>query len=84
MALWLGESEPVPRAVHAPAYKRFLRRLRAAREEAGLTQVEVARALKKPQSWVSKSESGERRLDPVEFRALARLYGRTMDAFFDR
>jgi transcriptional regulator with XRE-family HTH domain len=43
-----------------------------AREKADLTQVEVASRLGKPQSFVSKYESGERRLDVVEFIAVAR------------
>ena len=38
-----------------------------ARREAGVTQMELSRALGKPQSFVSKYESGERRLDVVEF-----------------
>ncbi|MDA2935313.1 helix-turn-helix domain-containing protein [Acidobacteria bacterium AH-259-D05] len=62
-------------------YQEFLRRLKAAREEAGLTQVDVARRLKKPQSFVSKSESGERRLDPVELRYLAEIYEKPLDYF---
>lgn len=39
----------------------------AARQEAGLTQQELADALGKPQSYVSKYERGERRLDVIEF-----------------
>jgi hypothetical protein len=42
--------------------------------KAGLTQVEAARALKRPQSFVSKCESGERRVDVIELEAFARLY----------
>ena len=38
-----------------------------ARRKKGLTQVEVATLLEKPQSFVSKYESGERRLDIIEF-----------------
>ena len=38
-----------------------------ARRKQGLTQVEVAHYLGKPQSFVSKYESGERRLDVIEF-----------------
>lgn len=38
-----------------------------ARRKKGLTQVEVATLLDKPQSFVSKYESGERRLDVIEF-----------------
>ena len=41
--------------------------MRDARERAGLSQVELAARLKKPQSFVSKYESGERRLDVAEF-----------------
>lgn len=38
-----------------------------ARERAKLTQAELASRLGKPQSFVSKYESGERRLDVIEF-----------------
>jgi len=50
-------------------YRQFLSRLREARTLAGLTQGEVARRLRKPQSFVSKCESGERRVDVVELLA---------------
>ena len=56
-------------------YQRFLTRLREARRQAGLTQEEAAHKLGKPQSFLSKCESGERRLDFVEVVALAELYG---------
>lgn len=55
-------------------YRRLLKRLKQARLEAGLTQTEVARKLGKPQSFVSKCESGERRLDPLELQKFAELY----------
>lgn len=55
-------------------YQRFLTRLHEARRQAGLTQEEAARRLGKPQSFMSKCESGERRLDFVEVLALAELY----------
>ncbi|MDP2675311.1 MAG: helix-turn-helix transcriptional regulator [Dehalococcoidia bacterium] len=56
-------------------YRRFLARLREARRQAGLTQAEAARRLGKPQSFLSKCESGERRVDFVELLVLAELYG---------
>lgn len=62
-------------------YKSFLRRLRQAREDAGLTQTEVARGLGRPQSFVSKIESGERRVDFVELQHLARIYKKPLSFF---
>lgn len=59
-----------------------LRRLRQARKDAGLTQMEVARRLKRSQSFVTKAETGERRLDVVELRAVARIYGKRVSYFF--
>ncbi len=59
-------------------YRGLLARLRRAREEAGLTQEEVARAVGRPQSYVSKCETGERRLDAIELEDLARVYGRSL------
>lgn len=46
-----------------------------ARREAGLTQVALAKKLGRPQSFVSKFERGERRLDVAEFLDVARALG---------
>ena len=62
-------------------YAQFLGKLKQARAEAALTQVEVANRIKRPQSFVSKIESGERRVDVVELSELARVYGRSLDFF---
>jgi transcriptional regulator with XRE-family HTH domain len=51
----------------------FLDLLKRARKEAGLTQAAVAKKLRKPQSFVAKYEHGERRIDVVEFVAIARV-----------
>ena len=50
--------------------KIFCGLLKALRNEAGLTQREVAQRLEWPQTYVSRYESGERRLDPVELYAV--------------
>jgi transcriptional regulator with XRE-family HTH domain len=62
-------------------YRLFLNRLREARQQASLTQVEVARKLRRPQSFVSKCESGERRVDAVELIEFARLYRKPLSFF---
>jgi transcriptional regulator with XRE-family HTH domain len=47
----------------------------AARRKAGLTQAQLAKRLKKPQSFIAKYEGGERRIDVVEFVAIVRAIG---------
>lgn len=71
-------------SVHSLAYKDFLHRLKKARLDAGLTQRQVSEALRVPQSFVSKSESGERRVDVVELAAFARLYKKPLNYFAPR
>ncbi len=45
------------------------------RVQLGITQAELAKRLAKPQSFVSKTERFERRIDPGEFRAIALALG---------
>ncbi len=66
---------------HSKAYQRFLGRLQQVRESAGVTQSEVAKRLGCPQPFVSKCESGERRVDVVELAAFARIYAKALDFF---
>jgi transcriptional regulator with XRE-family HTH domain len=56
-------------------YERFRKLITEARKRAGLTQVEVAARLRQNQSYVSKYESGVRRLDVVEFVQVAKVVG---------
>jgi transcriptional regulator with XRE-family HTH domain len=69
------------RSQYSARYKRFLKQLRAARGLARLTQEQVAAALNRPQSFVSKCESGERRIDVVELEDFARLYRKPISFF---
>jgi len=48
-------------------YTVFITMLRQERVKSGLTQIDVAESLKKPQSYVSKYESGQRKIDVIEF-----------------
>jgi len=61
--------------VRNEAQMRFRELLLAARKNAGLTQAELSSRLNRPQSFVSKYERGERRLDVVEFREVACALG---------
>jgi transcriptional regulator with XRE-family HTH domain len=58
-------------------------RLREARKAAGMTQEKVAEELGRPQSFVSKVETGERRIDPTELKTFAKLYGKPLTFFLD-
>lgn len=71
------------RSVHTPAYRALLETLIAAREEAGLTQVELAARLGRTQSFISKCERGERRIDLVEFVEFVTAMGEEQRAIFD-
>lgn len=57
----------VTRSVHHPAYQALLMGLVEARKNSGVHQAQLAQRLGRPQSFVSKFENGERRLDVVEF-----------------
>ena len=63
------------KSVHSEGQKRFREIMAAARKEAGLTQQDLAKRLKRPQSFVAKYERGERRIDVVEFIQIARAMG---------
>jgi transcriptional regulator with XRE-family HTH domain len=55
------------KSTHTPEYRSLCAQLRATRESAGLSQRELASRLEVPHSWIAKVESGERRIDLIEF-----------------
>lgn len=71
------------KTIHRPEYKRLIALLQEAREEAGFSQEEVASRLSVQQTWVSKTELGERRLDVCELMDLAKLYKKPLKHFID-
>jgi transcriptional regulator with XRE-family HTH domain len=74
----------VSKSVFTDAYAAFLEVLIAARKEAKLTQTELAGRLNRPQPFISFVESGERRVDVIEFCAMARAIGVEPVALFAR
>lgn len=63
------------KALHAANYAVFREILKKEREDQGLKQKEIASRLNVPQSFVSKYENGERRLDIVEFLFVSKALG---------
>jgi transcriptional regulator with XRE-family HTH domain len=71
------------KSIHSPGHIALRQLLIAARKSAGLTQEQVASRLGRPQSFVAKYEGGERRLDIVEFIAVAKALDQQPEALFE-
>jgi transcriptional regulator with XRE-family HTH domain len=66
-----SRGQGIRKSVHSAEQKIFRELMIEARKAAGLTQHDVAKHLKRPQSFVAKYEGGERRIDVVEFLQIA-------------
>jgi transcriptional regulator with XRE-family HTH domain len=69
------------KTIHTEEYRKVTESLKKARIEAGLTQGEAAKRIGKPQSYISKVENGEQRIDVIELKELAKLYGKKTSYF---
>jgi len=74
----------VPKSQFSPAYRTFIEILVAARKEAGLTQAELGARIGRKQAHISIIETGVRRVDLIEFCALARAMGYDPEELFSR
>ena len=72
----------MPRSTHHPGYGVFLQLLRAERKTHGVTQAQLASTLENRQTFVSKIENGERRLDVVEVMEYLKAIGADPREFF--
>lgn len=73
-----------PKSLRTPRYRQFLNLLREARLEAGLTQQDLAQGIGRTQTWVSKCELGERRVDFVELEDIAEVLNKPLQWFCTR
>jgi transcriptional regulator with XRE-family HTH domain len=67
--------------IRTKEYADFIGKLRKARLEAGLRQIDVAKKLKRTQSYVSRVEVGEQRLDILELKRFATMYNKAITYF---
>ncbi|AVV50065.1 helix-turn-helix domain-containing protein [Leptospira santarosai] len=70
------------KSLHSREAKIFCKNLIAARKACDLTQREIAIRLGNPQSYISKIESGERRLDVIEFWRIYKILGKSFEFYF--
>lgn len=69
------------KTIYTESYARLIGKLKQARKQAGLKQKDVARKLDRTQSYVSKIESGQSRLDIIQLKEIARVYKKSLDFF---
>jgi len=74
----------MPKSIYSKEYRKMVEQLKKARQEAGLKQADVAKKLNKPQSFVSKVERGERRLDIAELKQFADIYKKPLDFLINK
>ena len=69
------------KSIYSNDYALFLRHLKETRKKAGVTQEQLAERVGQTQSFISKVERGERRLDVVELRAFCKALGVSFPSF---
>lgn len=69
------------KSIYSNDYKFLIKQLKKARIEAGFNQKEVANKLNRTQSYISKIESGQLRVDVIQLKELAELYKKSLDCF---
>ena len=67
--------------IYEPCYKIFVECLRDFRAQSRMTQQELASLLNCPQSYISKYEQGQKRLDIVEIRRICNVLGVSLTEF---
>ena len=72
------------KTIYSTEHKNLVKRLIEAREDAGLDQTAVAKRLGRTQSYISKLESGQRRIDLVQLNKLAKIYKKSMGDFIQK
>ncbi len=60
---------------YSTEHQALVERLIDARKKSGLTQVEVAEKLNQSQSYISKIENNQKKIEVIELKRLAKLYG---------
>ena len=71
----------MPKTIYSKEHKKIIEKLKKARNDAGLTQAEVGKKFDLDQTFVSKVESGQYRVDTVQLCKFAGIYKKSLDFF---
>lgn len=69
------------KAIYSKEHKYIVKQLKKAREEVDLSQKQVAKFLHKTQSYVSKIEAGQRKIDVVQLKKFSKIYKKNLNYF---
>ena len=69
------------KTIYSKEHRYLVRQLKKARKEIGLSQEQVANLLRRTQSYVSKIESGQRKIDIVQLKKFAKIYKKDINFF---
>ncbi len=71
------------RGIYSSDHKRLISRLIKARKEAGLNQTAASKLLGRTQTYLSKIEVGQRKIDVLELKKLSKIYKKPITFFVD-
>ena len=68
-------------SIYTKEYKNLFKKLKQARMESGLDQIKVAKKTNRTQSYISKIETGQIKIDVIQLKQLAEIYKKSLDFF---
>jgi len=78
------KSASMSKTIYSKDHKFLTEQLKKARVEAGFDQKKAAKLLRKSQSYISKIEAGQRRIDVIQLKEFARIYKKSLDYFIKK
>lgn len=72
------------KTIYTDSHRYLVGQLVKARKKAKLKQADVAKKLGRTQSYISKIESGQRRIDTVQLKEFAAIYKKKIDFFIEQ
>ena len=67
--------------LYTKEHKKIIEKLKKARHDVGLDQFETTKKLGKSQSYLSKIESGQRKIDVIQLKKFAKIYNKDINYF---